>query len=271
MSDHEVSDFTVDVLERSHTIPVLVDFWAAWCGPCRVLGPVLERLAEKASGRWVLAKLDTDKHQRIAAQYGIRSIPAVKLFVGGKVTDEFVGALPERAIEQWLDKALPHPLRGELEKAQELLATGNDGDARAILERVLAASPGDETAVVLLARSLLRAEPAKAAALVRDLDESSPDFLWVEAIRTVARLSEIVNQGGPLPESDVRDQYLAAAQSLSAGKYEDALEGFIGIIREQRYYDDDGGRKACIAIFKMLGDEHPLTLRYRREFSSALY
>ena len=106
---HEITDFTTDVLERSNSIPVLVDFWAAWCGPCRTLGPVLERLAEKQAGRWVLAKVDTEKFPQIAAQYGVRGIPNVKLFIKGKVVDEFTGALPERAVEQWLAKAVPGP------------------------------------------------------------------------------------------------------------------------------------------------------------------
>ena len=271
MVDHEISSFAADVLERSRTVPVLVDFWAAWCGPCRVLGPVLERLEEQASGRWVLAKVDTDKHQDVAAEYGIKSIPAVKLFVDGKVTKEFVGALPERAIEQWLEKALPDPYRREIERAEELLSAGRDEDAGSVLKNVLVASPGKEAAVVLLARSLIRSNPARAVSLVAELDESCAQFLWVDAIRTMARLAEAVKVPATLPEGDAKETYLTAARELSAGNYEEALKCFIALIREQRYYDDDGGRKACIAIFKVLGDDHPLTSRYRREFSSALY
>lgn len=99
--------FNEDVIETSRTKPVLVDFWAPWCAPCRVLGPTLERLAKESGGSWRLVKINADSHPQLVRQYGIRGIPAVKLFVDGEVVDEFVGALPERAVRQWLDKALP--------------------------------------------------------------------------------------------------------------------------------------------------------------------
>ncbi|HEY6866409.1 MAG TPA: thioredoxin, partial [Candidatus Eisenbacteria bacterium] len=101
---HDITDFEQDVIAKSRTVPVLVDFWAEWCGPCRVLGPVLERLADQAQGRWVLAKLDTERFTDVASRYGIMSIPNVKLFVNGEVADEFVGALPEREVRAWLER-----------------------------------------------------------------------------------------------------------------------------------------------------------------------
>jgi len=106
---HEIVDFDKDILQRSHQVPVVVDFWAAWCGPCRVLGPVIERLAGEAAGRWELAKVDTEAHPEIAERYGIVSIPNVKLFVNGEVADEFVGAIPEAEIRRWLEAAVPSP------------------------------------------------------------------------------------------------------------------------------------------------------------------
>ncbi|NTU88166.1 MAG: thioredoxin, partial [Chlorobiaceae bacterium] len=108
-------DFQGDVLDQSHDIPVLVDFWAAWCAPCRMLGPVLERLAEKYSGSWRLVKIDTEQFPELAERFGVKGIPDVRLFVNGEIVDSFSGALPEHQIEQWLKKAIPGPYAREVE------------------------------------------------------------------------------------------------------------------------------------------------------------
>src|SRR5512146_24625 len=128
--NHEVRDFEKDVIERSFTVPVVVDFWAEWCGPCKMLGPILERLESQSGGKWVLAKVDTDHNEDLAIRYGVRGIPNVKLFVEGKVANEFTGALPERMVVQWLEKALPDQGRKELERAELLIHQGQGEEAR---------------------------------------------------------------------------------------------------------------------------------------------
>jgi putative thioredoxin len=136
---HDVTDFQAEVIERSRTLPVLVDFWAAWCGPCRVLGPLLEHLAGEAGDRWALAKVDTEKFPELAGQYGVTSIPSVKLFAGGEVVDEFVGALPEADIRRWIDAALPSPLAARVAEARGLVAGRAYRSAAETLREVLAA------------------------------------------------------------------------------------------------------------------------------------
>jgi putative thioredoxin len=267
---YEIQDFEIDVVDRSRTVPVLVDFWAEWCGPCKALGPVLERLAERADGRWVLAKVDTERYQTIAAQFGIRSIPNVKLFIDGVPVNEFAGALPEHAVVQWLNRALPDPFARELAVAEALIKEGKLPDAGTVLEQIVQKDAAHEQARVLLARTCIETAPARATELIRGIEEDSRNFPMVDAIRTVATLTAKLEDPGQLPENPVKQLYLEALHALVRFDHAVAVERFIAVIRGDRYYDDEGARKACVAIFTMLGEEHEITRTYRREFSSAL-
>jgi putative thioredoxin len=269
--NYETHDFATDVIERSHKTPVLVDFWAEWCAPCHMLGPVLERLAEQHKGQWTLVKLNTEAHPDIAMQYGIQSIPNVKLFVDGEVVDEFVGALPEEMIVQWLRQALPSKYREQIKKAQQLLSEGNIRKAQKLLQKVVEAEPENHQATVLLAHTYLYSDHQKALEIVKHIREDSEYFDIAESIRTFGTLFQLNDQPETLPESSVKEQYLTAINDLRAENFDRALEEFIEIIRRDRNYDDDGARKACIAIFKFLGEDHEITQKYRRALSSALY
>jgi putative thioredoxin len=268
---YEVKDFNRDVIERSHRMPVLVDFWAEWCGPCRVLGPVIEGMAEQNRGRWELVKVNTEEHPEIAEQYGIRSIPNVKMFVDGEVRDEFLGALPAYMIEQWLKKALPSRYRHRLLEAQELLNRGQFDRAEAALKEILEAEPDNHQAALLLAQGYLTGDPDRAIALLKPIQPDSEYFDLAEALRTIARL--FIHQHHPeaLPEDPVRAAYLRAIAALRADDFARALDGFIDVLERNRRYDDDGARRACIAIFRVLGEDHEITRHYRRPFSNALY
>jgi putative thioredoxin len=267
---YDVLNFEQEVIQRSRQIPVLVDFWAEWCGPCRVLRPILERLAQGNSEAWVLAKVDTEQLPDVAERYQIRSIPNVKLFVDGAVADEFVGALPEYQIQQWLQKALPGKFIKQLAQAEQLLQEGKSAEAERLLEQIVQSDPHYGRAKILLARLVLLKDPEKAARVVEGIDDAE-FFEIVGAIRTIARLRDLAVNPGGLPASSAREGYFEALRSLSAGDFDTALERFIDVIRQDRYYDDDGARKACIAIFRILGEEHKTTVKHRREFSSALY
>ncbi len=267
---YDVHDFEREVIQRSYTVPVLVDFWAEWCAPCRMLSPVLERLAERANGRWVLAKVNTEEHPELAYRYGVRSIPNVKLFVDGQVVDEFVGALPEYVIERWLQKVLPSPHRHLLHQARQLLEQQRVSEAQQLLEQLLEADPDHAEARLLLAQLLLLAEPERALQLVANLEVSPPHDELAEAIRTLAPVLQLRSEE-ELPPDPVRPLFWHGVRAAQQGQFDTALEHFIEVIRQNRYYHDDAARRLCIAIFKFLGEDHPVTLRRRREFSSALY
>jgi putative thioredoxin len=266
----DTDNFEKDVIERSYTIPVLVDFWADWCGPCKILGPTLEKLSLEADGRWMLAKIDTEKHREVSAQYGIRNIPNVKLFVDGQVSDEFVGALPERAVVDWLSKAIPSEHRRFVESARQFIRDGRLSGARQLLEPVLVAEPTNEAATVLLSQTYLEADPGRALELLADVGQGSENHDSAEAIRTLAGLFQRVESPDALPDAPVREMYVTAA-GAGSGEYDSALSASIEVIRKNRSYDDDGARKACIAIFKLLGEDNPVTRKHRPAFSSALY
>lgn len=269
--DTQVNTFEEDVIESSHNVPVLVDFWAPWCGPCRVLGPTLDRLAEQSDGKWQLVKVNTDQNPELSQRYGIRGIPAVKLFVDGEVIDEFTGALPEYAVKQWLEKALPSENKKRIETAEMEIQAGNEVAAEAILDEVLAEEPGNPKARVLLARILVFRDPERAAELVAGSAFAGPGFVQLEeAIKTVARIREL-SENGELPDGDARETYRSALEAVQHRNFDEALERFIDVILTDRYYDEDGARKACVALFTLLGNDHPAVKKYRRKFDMALY
>jgi putative thioredoxin len=266
----DIKDFEKDVIERSSKTPVVVDFWAEWCDPCKVLGPILEKLASQASRRWALAKVNTEELTDVAIQYGVQSIPNVKMFIDGKVASEFIGALPEQTIVQWLEKNLPDPDENILDEAERLTRSGKTQDALKIIENILKKNAMHARARIMLASFILFSDPAKARSLLNGLEEPAYSE-QIDSIQTLSRIIGLAKDPSPLPVADVRKEYVEAALAVSAQRFDAALGHFVNVIRSNRYYDDDGSRKACIAIFKYLGEEHPVTQEYRREFSRALY
>lgn len=255
-------DFDSEVLAPSHERPILVDFWAAWCGPCRVLGPVLEKL-DAETDAWSLVKIDTEANPELAARYEIRGIPAVKLFVNGAAVAEFTGALPKPQVRRWLDEHLPSEEKAQLARAQALTAEGRHDDARALLEDT---ADLNDDARLLLARLLVFSDPGRAASLVDGLLAPEAD-----AVRMLARFLHLPDAPQDLAEAPVREDYLAAARALRGGDADAALRTLIEILQRDRAYDDDGARKAAVAIFQTLGETDPVVQRHRPVFNRSLY
>ncbi|MCD6338980.1 MAG: thioredoxin [Verrucomicrobia bacterium] len=266
----EVSDFENQVIRQSQDRPVVVDFWAPWCAPCRMLGPTLEKLAQEAAGRWILAKVNTEEQPEIAMRYQISGIPAVKLFHRGEVVDEFVGALPEPEVRRWLRKALPSPRGEQLARAEALMNQGVWERAAQELEAVLEAEPDNEKARFLLAQCLLFTRPEQVQEALSGLGADSDYADRAEALRVLAQaLQEASSEeaGGDPFAAKFREGALA----LRRGDFAAALDAWIAVIERDKDWSEGKAKEACRAIFQLLGPRHPITEARFRAFSSAVH
>ena len=281
VSDADAASFQAQVMDASHRVPVLVDFWAEWCGPCRVLAPVLEKLADEFQGRFLVVKINTDQEQEIAGQFGIRSLPTVKLFKDGAVVDEFLGAQPESQVRGLLERYVPRRSDEARTKASVLRDQGQLTQARAVLEEAHGGDPGNDRLIPDLANVLLDLGERD---LARKLLDSAPSGVKSEAQARIAMgrlmFSELAATSPPADEleraiqvdpRDLESRYLLGATHMDHGEYEAALDEFMEILRTDRTFNDDAGRKALLSVFDMLGHDHPLVGRYRARMSSLLY
>jgi len=263
----DVQNFREDVVDASQNGPVVVDFWAPWCGPCRVLGPIIEKLALEQADKWTLAKVNSDQFQAEAMQYGVRGIPSVKMFYKGEVIDEFTGALPEPAIRQWLEKALPGETKDLMREVESLLEEGRLVDTRARLERILELEPTNPAAAGHLASLIALEDPDRAAGLADLAMTGEPRFVQIaEAVRSLTGLTS-----EPHPDGDGAAIYADAVSALKAGDPDAAVQALIEVLKTDRYYGDDAARKLGVAIFTLLGPEHPVSVAHRRTFDMWLY
>lgn len=264
-------DFDRDVLAASHRHPVLVDFWAPWCGPCKMLKPVLERLATEAGGRWMLVKVNTEEQPEIAARFSIRGIPDVRLFHHGAEIAQFSGALPEPQIRRWLEEQLPTPKRDLMARARSLLLAGHAAEAAALLEPLVAGAPGDAELAGLTARALVFVRPAAAARLADTVPAGSA---WADSaamVRAIAAALTTADQQAPnLTPGALRDRYLAGLAALRRQDFATAARELVDVLLEKPNYDEGRARAACRALFQHLGPRHPVTEENFRSYSMAV-
>ncbi len=273
------ANFDEAVIRASAQHPVLVDFWAPWCAPCRALAPILERLAAEFGGRFTLAKLNSDDEPELAARYGVRGIPNCKLFVDGKVTDEFTGALPESALRDFLAGALPSPAAPLVAAAMALLAGNDAPGALGKLDEASAVDPDDEDMLLTRAEALLALNrAAEATAVVARLsarqtrDERRLAGLTARAALAGdadADLAALARKAAGTPV-DCAAKLDYARALAAAGDYEDALSELLTIVRTDRKFGDDIGRRTMLTVFEALPGDSDLVRRYRRELASVI-
>lgn len=277
--------FGREVIERSKQVPVLVDFWAAWCGPCRMLSPTLEKLASEFEGAFVLAKVDTDQNQRLAQQYRIQGIPAVKAFRNGQVVNEFVGAQPEARVREFLRVVLPNEAdrwaaRGATAEGQQDLAT-----ARMAYQQALELQPDQPLALLGLGRvSLAEAQYDDAIEFFSRVPPASPQGEEARQLIVQARVRAesaalgqeddlLTTQASAPPGSPAwLDAQLALGKlRVAQGDTAAGLDLLLEVVRRDRSYQDGAARKTMVDVFALLGDQDPLTMTYRRRLSSLLF
>jgi putative thioredoxin len=258
-----------------------VDFWADWCAPCRVLMPILARLADEFGGKFLVAKVNTEEQRELTARYQIRSLPTVKLFRNGEVMDEFMGALPEGAIREFLDRYIERASDRIRQEARSAQAAGNTARAIELLRSALNEEPENYRVHLDLIQVLMEHEDYdEAEAIIRSLpasQQTEPDF---SRLRNRLHFA-LVAKAAPAPEalaraieanpSDLQARYQLGARKVMAGDYEGALALLLEVMRRDRGFEDDGARKGMLAVFDLLGGQGPLISRYRGLMSSTLY
>jgi len=259
----EVTDqnFVEVVIEGSRQRPVVVDFWAEWCAPCRMIGPVLERLADEHEGAFLLGKLDVDANPQASMAFGIQGIPAVKAFVDGGIADEFVGAIPETAIRQFLDGLLPSGADQLAAAGFAALEAGRDDEAERLFREAVSQEPGHVRATTGLGQiAAARGEVDEARRLLTPL-RPDPDAERILAAIDVSDWATGADGHGPLADAE---------RAAAEGRFSDALEGFLERVRSGGE-DRDAAREGMLKLFAVLGDADPLVMEFRPKLASALF
>ena len=280
--DTTLATFEKDVIEASLLTPVLVDFWAPWCGPCKSLGPMLERLEQEHAGKWRLVKVNVDENQQLAAHFQVRSIPHVIAFADGRAVDQFIGVLPESELREFIDRLVPDPAQAEWQAARLALEEGQTDEALDRLQAALALDPGFDDARLDLIELMLaqdRAEDARAEAELLSPKITQGIDPRYNALKT--RL-DALDVAADLPPTDALEAQVAAqpgdlearfdlASALIARHaYAGALEHLLEIVKRDRAFRDDIGRKTMLSVFDLAAHQPELVSQWRRKLSAAL-
>jgi len=266
------ADFDITVIAKSREVPVIVDFWAPWCGPCRVLGPLLEKLAAEGKGAFILAKLNVDENPSLSSQYNVRGIPAVKAFRDGGVVDEFVGSIPEPKVRDFVSRVAPTEADLALNEAQSFLATRHWAQAEAAFRRVLEDRPDNASAALGLIKSLVaQGHGCEAAELIENFPGGS-EIAIAEKLKALADLlCEVEPSDPPVADADLDALFYQSGRLLARAQWEAGMDGLLETLRRDKRYRKGEPRLVMLGIFELLGEDDPHTRSYRQELASVLF
>jgi putative thioredoxin len=265
------TEFDREVIQYSSTVPVVVDFWAPWCVPCRMLSPTLEKLAAEAAGAFRLAKVNIDDNPGLAARFGVQSIPMLKTFRDGKVAAQMVGAQPESEVRKFLRGLAPGPSDQALAEAQGLLTARRWPEAEQAARRALELEPSNSTAALCLVKALIREGRGSQALELLDRFPQGNEMVAADRLRPLAALLSEAGSSADPPVDVMEAGYLQSARLLARGNYPAALDGLLELLRREKHFRNDEARKVFLAALEMLGEDDPQTRQYRDELASVLF
>jgi putative thioredoxin len=274
-------NFAVDVVEKSDKVPVLVDFWAEWCAPCKMLMPVLEQLVKKYQGQFILAKVNTEEEQELATQSNIRSIPTLKLFRHGQVVEEMMGVQSETVLSEIIDRHRDRPADKLRLQALALHMAGDTKKALPLLEQARDMEPTSHPIQLDLAKIMIETQQfEKAEQIFRNLPPNVQISNEVSELKAQFQFSFVAAQAPALETlkttlakmpDDKMTRYQLSAHQVLAGDYEGALDNLLELMRRDRKFEDDAGRKGILAVFTLLGNQGEIITRYRGKMATLLY
>jgi putative thioredoxin len=280
--DTTLATFEKDVITASTLAPVLVDFWAPWCGPCKTLGPMLEKLEAEHQGKWRLVKVNVDENQELAAHFQVRSIPHVIAFADGRPVDQFIGVLPEGQLREFLDRLVPNGPEAARAEAAAALAEGRREDAYEALQTALAIDPGFDEARLDLIELLLEDNQIEEAQKEHDLLSPKTTQGIDARYNAIKTRLDAVDAAADLPPTDALEARVAADPAdldarfdlasafIARRKYAEALEHLLVIAQQDRTFRDDIGRKTMLSVFDLAAHQPELVAQWRRKLSAAL-